>query len=385
MSVRSSTRPIRSLSFVLLGALMAVSCSSSDDPQADDGSGSDPAEEAALTDADDAVGGTAVRVESLEDLLPADTRGVFAVRTGDLLAGDAAVGVTALMTGAESGPLFAHVFAELGDLSTGVDLSIVADAMLVERIDVGVGRFVVGRTDESDLSRLAPGMATDATAIDPTTGWLVASDGDRRIALAPGGWFVVGSTAAVDTVLAAAAGDVGASPIELYLGALDARPAFRFAYGLPGLLADVEGDRSLRGAVAMTGALVIEGATIGGEIGIHTANATTFAGTYNRLDRHAIGAAEDAGEPVEVVDGLDGEHDQVIVTVPPSPLAPTAAEAALARNVFKKLFVGMDAHDYAEDVVDGGSPWFDLIVKSEADGDEPPSPASVFFRWEYKD
>ncbi|MDP2291511.1 MAG: hypothetical protein Q8M22_10000, partial [Actinomycetota bacterium] len=56
-----------------------------------------------------------------------------------------------------------------------------------------------------------------------------------------------------------------------------------------------------------------------------------------------------------------------------------------SRNTFKKLFVGMEAYDYAEDVFDpGNAAWFDFLVKSELD-DSQPSPGSVYIRWEFRD
>ena len=75
-----------------------------------------------------------------------------------------------------------------------------------------------------------------------------------------------------------------------------------------------------------------------------------------------------------------------MLTLPPSPIDPTPDQIVASRNTFKKLFVGMEAHDYAEDVFDpGNAAWVDLIVKSEQDEDTPPSPGSVFIRWEFRD
>ena len=55
-------------------------------------------------------------------------------------------------------------------------------------------------------------------------------------------------------------------------------------------------------------------------------------------------------------------------------------------RVAEKLFVGMQAHEYAEGVADrGNAAWVDLLVKSEQDQDAPLSPGSVFIRWEFRD
>ena len=45
----------------------------------------------------------------------------------------------------------------------------------------------------------------------------------------------------------------------------------------------------------------------------------------------------------------------------------------------------MEAHDHAKDVFNpGNAAWYDFLVKSELD-DTPPSPGSVYIRWEFRD
>ena len=97
---------------------------------------------------------------------------------------------------------------------------------------------------------------------------------------------------------------------------------------------------------------------------------------------HETVTAHLSEDPDAVAKGLE----RVVVPLPAIPVDASVEESIPVRNIAKKLFVGMEAHDYAEDVSSTGNPaWIDLIIKSEADGDEPPSPGAVFFRWEFKD
>ena len=358
-------------------ALCAASCSGGED--ADEADALPP-------DSGDAAGEdvtTDVEIESLAELLPEGTRGVFAL-TSSGLSGESASALDELIAGDGTGALFENVFAEMGDLAAAFDTEHLSEMVLVDLLDLGSGRLLVATTEETDITRFAPGLLGDGQA--EGMWWVFAGEDDRVIAVGPSGWLLSGSRAAVEAAMAAP--DQPAEfegPLEPYLSLLDTPADFRFAYGLPGLFGDVGSDRSLRGALVMSGALDVDDAQIGGEIAFHTDNAEAFVAAYNQLDRHASGAPDDPVAPLTLDTGVDGRTDRVSVVIPPSPLTPTPLEATESRNVFKKLFVGMDAHEYAEAVVDGGAPWFDLIVKSEADGDDPPAPASVFFRWEFKD
>ncbi len=306
-------------------------------------------------------------VDRAIDLLPADTRGVFAVDLASLFSDNATDAAAALLSG--SAPMFGDVFRAIGSLAPASIMRDISTALLVQ-------------TTEPDDHLLLLAEVDGAPPED-----VVDGDGNRLVVL-PGGLLVAGRESVVASALDVASGadPSGSSPIAPYLDVLVDDADVSFAYGLPGLFGDVEVDRSLRSAAVVSGRLDIDDAELSGEVAFHTPNAATFVESFNSLDRHGLGAPDSALKPLVLAEAEgDTTLDRVVVSVPSTPLDPTAEQALELRNVFKKLLVGMEAHEYAEEVVDGGAPWFDLIVKSEADGDDPPSPASVFFRWEFRD
>jgi hypothetical protein len=223
--------------------------------------------------------------------------------------------------------------------------------------------------------------------VDGGAGTATGDDGNA-LAILPGGVLVAGQRAAVDAVRAVADGTLTAaeSPIAPFLDALPTGHHVAFVTGLPALFRDVTPDRSLRGAMVMSGAFDIADGAITGELAFHTANAAEFVDAYNALDRHAQQADPPLASPLTLADPIVGDLGRVVVTVPPTPISPSPDELVASRNLFKKLFVGMEAHDYAEDVFNpGNDPWFDFLVKSEADGGDTPSPGSVYIRWEFRD
>jgi hypothetical protein len=135
----------------------------------------------------------------------------------------------------------------------------------------------------------------------------------------------------------------------------------------------------------MSGAFEITADTIAGELVFHTANAAEFVDAYNALDRHASQADPPLAQPLTLGAPQVGDLGRVLVPLPTTQLRPSADELFASRNTFKKLFVGMEAYDYAEDVDNpGNAAWFDFLVKSELD-DTPPSAGSVYIRWEFRD
>lgn len=288
----------------------------------------------------------------LVDLLPADTRSVAVV--ADPSAFDGA-----------TDPAFDDLTGDLEWIAERVDASVVDGPWWIGRTaDPTVGTFALASLSDS----------ADASTIDEEI---------DQVTVLPGGVLVVGSTAAaVDAVVAA---DRTSGELTPFLVALDPAADLSFVVGLPALDDDVETDRSLRGAAAMSGALEIDDGAIGGEVAFHTSNAAEFVEAYNALDRNAQQADPPTATPLSLASPAAGDLEQVVVTIPPTPLAPTPDQLTESRNLWKKLFVGMEAHDYAEDVFDpGNAAWFNFLVKSELD-DEPPSPGSVYIRWEFVD
>jgi hypothetical protein len=297
-------------------------------------------------------------VESLSDLLPDDTRAVFSVDLA-ALADDPSLDLAALLAGDADAvdPALADVFGAIGSLAASVDAGSITSALLGQTTDAAEGRFLVARVAGAAASG---GVITDANG--------------SAFTILPGGVLVVGQPQVVESAIDAG----GDSPIEPYLATLPGVHHVELAVGMPALFADIEPDRSLRGAAAMTGGLDIADGAVTGELAFHTSNAAEFVDTYNTLDRHAQQADPPSAQPLTLGDPVVGDLGQVVV--------PVTGDAFTSRNVFKKLFVGMEAHDYAEDVFNpGNNPWFDFLVTSEADGGDVPSPGSVYIRWEFRD
>ncbi len=360
-------RAANSNSMRLAGAL-ALSCALIAACTSDDDAGS----EAPAPTTSGTIGELSVEAESGDvgraaDLLPADTRGVFAVDLAALSRGGDVDAVGDLLSGTV--PLFGDVFRSLGSLAPASERRAISTALLVQTTDPDDEFLLLAEIDGAPLEDV------------------VDDDGNRLVVL-PGGVLVAGNDSAVASALEVARGhDLSEpSPIAPYLDALNDDADVRFAYGLPALVDDVAVDRSLRSAAVISGQLDIDDGELSGDVAFHTPNAATFVESFNSLDRHGLGAPGSTLQPLVVAEADDDTTlDRVVVSLPPTPLDPTPEQALDLRNVFKKLLVGMEAHEYAEQVVDDGAPWFDLVVKSEADGDTPPSPASVFFRWEFRD
>lgn len=381
MRARVSWRTKRRAVGFSLVCVMAVGCSDS----GDGATGTEPGTTQPEVTAPDAADGGGVA--GLTALLPADARGAFAVDLGALRSDDS-VDLAALLNGDGGDPALTEIFAAVGTLAASVDVQQVATALLAQTTDAGDGLFLLAMVDGETIDEvMAEPMPTPDGTYGPAAHALYADGNGNHLALLPGGVLVVGKQAVVESVLDVADGSSAseASAIAPFLASLAGESELSFAYGLPGLFDDVTPDRSLRGAAVMSGALDIGDGQMAGELAFHTSNAAEFVETYNTLDRHATQGEQPSALPLTLADPVVGDLGRVVVTVPPTPLDPSPDDLIESRNTFKKLFVGMEAHDYAEDVFDPGNPaWFDFLVKSELD-DTPPSPGSVYIRWEFRD
>lgn len=330
----------------------------------------------------------AADLTTLTNLLPDDARGVFAVDLAGLRSGDSSDEVAALLDGDGAHPVFIEEpLAEIGVLTEALaDSDSASSALLAQTTHAADGPVLLAKVDGERLDQVVEGSRPERAGAQGTPAPARSVDGDgNHLALLPGGVLVVGTRRAVASVVDAAdaAAPQGAAPIDPFLDALDPDADLSFAYGLPALLDEVTPDRSLRGATAMSGALDVVEGDVEGTIAFHTSNASAFVETYNRLNRYAVEAGE---APLTVAEPIAADLPQVVVTLPPSPVDASTEETVTVRNVAKKLLVGMEAHDYAEDVSSTGNPaWIDLIIKSEADEDTPPVPGAVFFRWAFRD
>jgi hypothetical protein len=334
--------------------------------------------------------GHAATIAALTGLLPETTRGLLTVDLGALLSGGSSADIPSLLNGEGADFVFSEMLGAIGALAGSVNVpEAMTSAVVAQTTDASDGLFLLAALRSETIADVAAGpMPTpDGTyGLDSTTMFL--DDNGNRLALLPGGLLAAGTASAVESVIDVADGaePAQASAVVPFLAALADESAISFVYGLPALFEDVTPDLSLRGAAVLSGALDVVDGDITGAMAFHTANAVEFVEAYNTLDRHATRGEDPTGVPITLADPIVEGLDQVVVTLPAGPIAPSPAEAVAARNIFKKLFVGMEAYDYAAGVFDpGNDAWADLIVKSEADGDEPPSPASVFFRWEFRD
>jgi hypothetical protein len=294
--------------------------------------------------------------------------------------------------------LIASVSADVDGLAA-VDLSVLGDAaadddlasffagagdpMLVEIFgDIGSLSAAIGGLDTVTsvvLARSAthPGRPVLLAAVDAEAGAAEPADGVAVVDL-PGGAVAVGDPEAVEALLGS---DADASDLAL-LDLLDTTRPLTFAQTMP---STTPGDRTLRRAEAVSGWFAVADGATSGELVFHADNAAEFVEAYNSLDRNAIEATPPLASPIRFDEPLVDGLGRVVVEVPATPLLPTRSDLAGFRNTAKKLFAGMDAHDYAEDVFDpGNAAWFDFLVKSELD-DDPPSPGSVYIRWEFRD
>jgi hypothetical protein len=328
-------------------------------------------------------------VEAMTAVLPADARSVVAVDLASLRAKESGADVDALLAGDAGGPLFAEPFAAIGSLASTIDApETMSSALLVRTTEAADGPVLLAKVDGSTLGDVVGGKVRPAGTSGPESRALSLDEDGHHLAMLPGSVLVVGSKSVVGSVVEVADGGApeGASPIDPFLPALDATADLSLVYGLPALVKEVTPDRSLRGAAVMSAAFDVKDRDLVGDLAFHTSNASEFVEGYNLLNRHATAGADAAEEPLTVAQPVAQDLKRVIVPLPAIPVDASVEESIPVRNIAKKVFVGMEAHDYAEDVSSTGNPaWIDLIIKSEADGDEPPSPGAVFFRWEFKD
>jgi hypothetical protein len=348
------------------------------------------------TDSDDGGSGDSSGltgdVAALARLLPSDARGVFALDLAAIEQGGSSEEVDALLSGRAPGVAFGDVFDAFGALTEGTDVPAqISTALVVQTTDAADGMVLLAAVDGEGIDEvLADGEPSPDGTVGPEDRAVYELASGQSATLLPEGVLVVGARTAIEPVVEVAEGEEpgGESAIAPFLGALDAdgEAAITFAYGLPGLFEDITTDRTLRAAAVLSGALEVADGDIGGTLAFHTANAAAFVEGYNELNRNATGGDQPSEDPLAVADPIADGLSQVVVTLPPSPIDGPAEDDVASRNVIKKLFVGMEAHDYAEGVEEGGNPALvDLLVQSEADGGTRPSPGSVFLRWEFRD
>lgn len=314
----------------------------------------------------------------LLDRLPATTGGVIVADLGALRSNLTEDQFDHLLTGRGSAPVVAEMVAAIGSIGARVDLSSATIAVLAYDADDGGDRVLLAalttNAPEAAVSGNASGTAADGTPLFDA--------GDGRVAtVMADGTLVVGSVGSVDAVLASTnEGPVGIGPLETYVEAVIGDGALEFVLGLPGLVDPTLAPHTLGGSRALSGRFDVDNGQIKGVLALHSEGAEQYASTYNALNRHAVGADGATETPAEFV-----APDQVVVALPTFAVDAPRNELVEIRHRAKKFFVGMEASAYADQVPSSADPWFDLVGTSEADGADPPTPASVFFRWRFAD
>ncbi len=400
MSIYSSPRnktPRRrvGLAVFTVTCLLLAACTSADE---DGASGSSTTNTTTATDVEAGPTDTEAGAEqtnhsealpTLVELFPADTSRVFAADIETLLASGSSVEVAALLAGDGADPSLNETFGTIGKLAESIDIpAAMTTALVGHTSEVADGPFLIAKVRSEVIDEVVVGSIppTDGT-YGPSSQTLYVDQSGSHLALLPDGVLVAGNQSVVESVLDVADGENSEkSPIALDV-TLDGQSHISFVYALPALLDDsVPSDLGLQSAAAMTGALDLVDGDFVGSVAFHTSDASEFVETYNGLNRHATQGDDASEQPLTVsssaIDGLE----QIVVALPATPIDPTPEELVASRNVFKKLFVGMEAVTYAEGVADRTNrAWLDFLVKSEQGDDEPPSPGSVYIRWEFRD
>ena len=324
----------------------------------------------------------AENVNELTTLLPGDARGVLAVDIHDLLSGSSATTVTGLLNGQGSDAALNEPLSAINELAENFDVAgAVKTAMLVQTTEAPESLLLLARLRCDTISEVikGPGLTSEGT-YGAGAHEMYRDLNGNSVSLLNGGVLIVGKRTVVQSVLDVfdTVSPSHASVIDPFLSALQSGSSFSFVYGLPALYnSSISADRSLRGAKVVSGSLNFSGTTISGSVSFHTSNASSFVENYNKLDSASHEAPLVLNAPVAY------DLSQVVVTIPSTPINKSADHLIASRNTLKKLFLSMQAFDYAEDVKDpGNKPWLDFIVSSEEDGEG--SPGSVFIKWEFK-
>ena len=334
----------------------------------------------------DTAAGHGEIVDALIALLPAETRGVAVVDVRGLVDDQ---GITELATFVdELDPSFGDFFGPLVDLGVGIDLAgSVPTTMIVHPSDPSHGPLLLGLADAVSIDEVV--VTSAAVESFDVAGLEGRRTSDGNVAtLLPGGALLAGSPAAVEAVIDMASKPAApdAPAVADFLPTFDRSAYLDYAYELAGGSAASDLDVTLRDAEAVTGSFRVDDGKIAGELTFHSPTAAAFVGTFNSLNLPSTDGDPVLEAPLTLGEPVADDLERIIVPWPSGPVAPSPDEIRASRNLFKKLIAGMEAFAYAGDVADRTEPaWLDFVVRSEADGDEPPSPGSVYIRWEFRD
>ena len=356
-----------------------------DDADADRPGGDEPGEDVSAA-ADFGEGDHAELIGTLTGLLPSDTQQVFVADVQALLSGASAGDVAMLLAGERSNPTLVEPLAVIGLLAQSIDIHGALQTALVAYTSEAGRPALLASVDAGTLEDIVAGPMPALDRIYGSSAQQLYVDAaGNQLTLLPGGVLVVGTATAVESIIDVAEASSAVGAISPFLGQLVGDSDVAFVYSLPAMFDRTPAAGStLAAASAVAGALDIVEGSITGSLTFHMENGAEFVDAFNTLNRASTeGGAE---MPLSLSDPVVDELAQVVVRLPSLPLDANVNDAAVSLAFFKKLFVGMEAFEYANGVADRSNlAWLDFVVKSEADPSEPTSPGSVYIRWEFKD
>lgn len=260
-------------------------------------------------------------------------------------------------------PVDARGIATLNTVSFDVDQPVVDPAL--EGLIGMVGLLADKAAETTEFDDLASALVV--TPADPTA---------QPVLLA--------AAASGDVLTDGSINEAAAGPLAPFVDAIDVDADMSFVYALDG--GEAEETITLADAAAVSGAFDVVDGNLVGSLTFHTPQAARFVDAYNLLNRPATQGDDPAEQPLTLGQPIAPGFDQVIVPLPPYSLDGGPEDAVTSRTVLKKLFVGMEAFDYANAVGERTEPaWLDFVVKSEQFPEDPTPAGSVYIRWEFRD
>lgn len=300
----------------------------------------------------------------LLELLPSSTRGFF--QASSELA--ASTGVWSQMLEGTAAP-WRHSPVDIVRYYSGpTDAARNADELILAQTTIAGNEYVLlADIDGSAGDTLLDGVQTENGGEYEGFALLITTDNGLYVVRLNARVWAFGPKSnleqLIDVYLGAEPG-IDQSNIAGHLDSLDDTRSLNIIYGLPGLYGDVpvpgRGDASLNPASIVTAALDVESGILDGSMQFVSPNADGY--TQRLL-------------------GLLPEASPDIITVAEDTISIDLTGMSVSEDMlplFKSLYIGMNAVDYAEAVIQGGNPpWLNFEVGE--------NPNSVFINFEFLD
>lgn len=300
----------------------------------------------------------------LLELLPSSTRGFFQASSEVA----ASAGVWSQMLDNMPAP-WRHSPIDIVRYYAGpIDVVGNADEVILAQATIAGNEYVLlVDVDESAGDTLLDGVQTESGGEYQGFALLITTDNGLYVVRLSTSVWAIGSKSNLEQVIDVHLGaepGIDQSTIAGHLDSLDNTRSLNIIYGLPGLYGDVpvpgKGDASLNSASIVTAALDIKGGILDGSMQFVSSNAGGFTERLLRLLPEASPEIITAAEDTISIDltGMSVAEDML--------------------PLFKSLYIGMNAVDYAEAVMHGGNPpWLNFEVGE--------NPNSVFINFEFSD